>query len=98
MAPEQLGGEPVDARADIYALGTVLFEMAVGRRLFPEDSMIRLFDAILNRRPVLARTINPAVSEELERIIDKAVQKNRDLRYQTAADLRAALTKLRDAI
>jgi len=98
MAPEQFGGEPVDARADIYALGTVLFEMAVGRRLFPEDSMIRLFDAILNRRPVLARTINPAVSEELERIIDKAVQKNRDLRYQTAADLRAALTKLRDAI
>jgi hypothetical protein len=94
MAPEQLNGEPVDARTDIYGLGTILFEMATGRRLYPQEMMAHIFDAILRQQPPFARTVNPMVSEELERIINKTLQKDRDQRYQTAADLRADLARL----
>jgi len=94
MAPEQLNGESADARTDIYGLGTVLFEMAAGRQVIQERLMIRLIDAILHQPPVRLREINPRLSPELERIVAKTLEKNRDLRYQSAAELRADLARL----
>ncbi len=95
MAPEQLRGESADARVDIYALGAVLFEMAFGRRAFQESLLMRLIEAILHQPPPFPRPFNPQVSAELERIIAKTLEKNRDLRYQNAADLRADLAHLK---
>jgi serine/threonine protein kinase len=94
MAPEQLRGEVADARTDIYGLGTVLFEMATGRRAFQEGLLIDLIDGVLHQSPPLLRELNPHLSGDLERIVAKALEKNRDLRYQRAADLRADLARL----
>jgi serine/threonine protein kinase len=90
MAPEQVRGEEIDARADIFSLGIVIYEMATGRRPFAAATSGLVFDAILNRAPEPAHTNNP----ELDRIIAKTLEKDRALRYQTAADLLADLRRL----
>ena len=86
MSPEQLRGEPADARTDIHALGAVLFEMATRRRLFQENSVPQLTDAILHQQPVAPRALNARVSPELERIILKCLEKERENRYQSAKE------------
>jgi eukaryotic-like serine/threonine-protein kinase len=94
MAPEQLTGRPADARTDIYAAGTILYELATGTRLYPDLSGARLLGAILDTAPPLPRRINPRVSPELERIIGKALEKDPDLRYQSARELAIDLRRL----
>ena len=94
MAPEQLRGEPVDARTDIHALGAVLFETVTGKRLYQEDSVPQLTDAILHRQPVAPRALNARVSPELERTILKCLEKEPENRYQSARDLGVDLRRL----
>lgn len=94
MAPEQLRGEPVDARTDIYALGAVLYEMAVGRRAFREDAVPRLTDAILHQPPAAPRIINPRISTNLERIIERCLAKTPQGRYASASELQRELEAL----
>jgi eukaryotic-like serine/threonine-protein kinase len=94
MAPEQLRGEPADARTDIHALGAVLFEIVTGKRLFQESSVPQLTDAILHRQPVAPRALNARVSPELERIILKCLEKDRENRYQSAKELAVDLRRL----
>ena len=95
MAPEQLRGETPDARADIYSLGCVFYEMATGRRAFPEDSAPRLTDAILHQVPVGPRAVNGRVSQQLEAIILKLLDKDPERRYQSVRELRVDLERLR---
>ena len=87
MAPEQLRGENVDARTDIYAAGAVLYEMATGQRPFPETQTTQLIDAVLHRPPVAPRALNPRVSLELEQIILKCLEKEPENRYQSAREV-----------
>ena len=94
MAPEQLREEVVDQRSDIFALGTVLYEMATGQRPFPETNSSRLTDAILNHAPVAPRALNPRISPELERIILKCLEKGPELRFQSAKELSVDLRRL----
>jgi TolB-like protein/Flp pilus assembly protein TadD/predicted Ser/Thr protein kinase len=94
MAPEQLLGDRVDSRADIYALGAVLYEMATGRRPFPETQKSRLIDAILHEAPVAPRAINPHVSPALENIILKCLEKEPENRYQSVNELTVDLRRL----
>jgi len=93
MAPEQLQGEPLDPRSDIFSLGAVLYELATGRRPFPEMNSSRLIDAILRQPPVQPRALNPRLSPELERIILKCLEKQPDLRYQSAKELSVDLRR-----
>jgi tetratricopeptide (TPR) repeat protein/predicted Ser/Thr protein kinase len=97
MSPEQARGEDLDVRSDLFSLGVVLHEMATGRQAFQGNTTAVVFDAILNRMPPPAASVNPEVPPELERIIDKAIEKDRDLRYQTAADVRTDLQRLKRA-
>ena len=97
MSPEQARGEDLDVRSDLFSLGVVLHEMATGRQAFQGNTTAVVFDAILNRMPPPAASVNPEVPPELERIIDKAIEKDRDLRYQTAADVRSDLQRLKRA-
>ena len=94
MAPEQLQGEPLDSRSDIFSLGAVLYELATGQRPFPESNSSRLIDAILRQPPVPPRALNPRLSPELERIILKCLEKQPDLRYQSAKELSVDLRRL----
>ncbi len=94
MAPEQLQGEAVDARSDIYSLGAVLYEMATGRRAFREELSTRLIDAILHRPPVAPRAVQERVSPELERIILKCLEKEPASRYQSAKDAAVDLRRI----
>jgi len=95
MSPEQARGEELDTRSDLFSLGVVLHEMATGRQAFAGPTAAVVFDAILNRTPPPIVSVNPEVPFELERIVDKAIEKDRMLRYQHAADLKSDLARLK---
>jgi Tol biopolymer transport system component len=95
MSPEQVRGEALDVRTDLFSLGVVLYEMATGRQAFPGATSGVVFEAILNREPTPVTETNPSVPTELVHIIGKALEKDRELRCQTAAEIRADLKRLR---
>jgi Tol biopolymer transport system component len=95
MSPEQARGWPLDARSDLFSFGSVLYEMATGHPAFEGSTSALLFDAILNREPVPPSRLNPALSADVDHIVLKALEKERDVRYQTARDLAADLRRVR---
>ncbi len=95
MSPEQARGEDLDARSDLFSFGIVLYEMATGRRAFAGSTSAIIFEAILNRAPASAISLNAELPPELARIIHKALEKERRLRYQSASDLLADLQRLK---
>jgi serine/threonine protein kinase/tetratricopeptide (TPR) repeat protein len=95
MSPEQARSEDLDVRSDIFSFGVVLFEMATGRKPFTGTNVVMTLHAVINSKPASPRSINPAVPPELEAIIGKAMEKDRNQRYKNAAEMKADLVKLK---
>src|ERR1700693_5382028 len=95
MSPEQARGKELDGRTDIFSFGLVLYEMATGKQTFTGNSSAEIFDAILNRTPVAPVRLNPEIPPKVEDVINRAIEKDRDLRYQHASDMRSELQRLK---
>ncbi len=95
MSPEQARGEDLDGRTDLFSLGATLYEMTTGRLAFDGNTSAVIFESILNRNPTPPRQLNPALPAQFERILDRALEKDRDLRYQSAAEMRAEMKILK---
>src|ERR1700723_2981265 len=94
MSPEQARSEDLDVRSDIFSFGVVLFEMATGKKPFTGTNVVMTLHAVINSKPAPPRSVNPAVPKELEAIIGKAMEKDRDQRYKNAAEMKTDLSRL----
>jgi Tol biopolymer transport system component len=94
MSPEQVRADPLDQRTDLFSFGCVLYEMATGRRAFEGRSSALIFDGILRTAPTAPKLLNPAVPDDLDRLIRKALEKDPELRYQTAREIKADLLRM----
>src|SRR6202453_301724 len=98
LSPEQIRSDELDGRTDVFSLGAVIYEMATGKRAFAEKNTALTINAVLNKRPVPAGDVNPELPAELERIITKALEKDRADRYQNALEMKADLQRLKHAV